>query len=149
MSKFIQGIYKLKNQGKYVGDPNNIVFRSSWELKLLQWLDLNNNILRFASEEVIIPYVSPVDGKVHRYFPDFAIEYKTVTGEIKRAILEVKPECQTRMPHKPKRQTKRYLTEVQTYAVNLAKADAARKWCIENNFTFNVITEYDLGIKHR
>jgi len=149
MGKYHQGKYQLRNPQKYVGDVNNVVYRSSWEIKAMNWLDLNPSILKWGSEELIIPYISPKDGQLHRYFPDFVMQYKTSKGEIKHAILEVKPNAQCMMPVKPKRQTQRYLTEVLTYAVNQAKWEAAKVWCGKKGWDFVILDEYHLGIKKR
>ena len=137
------------NPNKYVGNPTEIWVRSSWERKLLGWLDNNPSILKYSSEELIIPYVSPVDGKVHRYFPDFIVQYRQSNGEVKKAVIEVKPNAQTKPPKTPKRQTARYLTEVKTYAVNMAKWEAAKIWCDKNGFSFWLFDEFTLGLKKR
>jgi len=149
MGKYFQGKYQPRNPQKYVGDVDNIVYRSSWELKAMNWLDSNTSILKWGSEELIIMYVSPKDGRPHRYFPDFVMQYKTSKGEIKHAILEVKPSVQCQMPKQPKRQTKRYLNEVVTYAVNQAKWEAARQWASKKGWDFVVLDEYALNIAKR
>ena len=77
MTKYYQGKYRPKNPIKYKGDPTNIVFRSSWELKAMKYFDLNENVLKWQSEELAVPYKSPIDGRWHRYFPDFLIEVRT------------------------------------------------------------------------
>ena len=77
------GRYNLKNKGKYKGDPNNIIWRSTWELKFLKYLDNHPNILEFSSEEHVVPYISPLDGKYHRYFVDFYLKVLTKEKEIK------------------------------------------------------------------
>lgn len=145
--KYYQGKYKLRNPQKYVGDPNNVIYRSSWELKVLVWLDNNNDVLSFSSEELTIPYISPLDGRIHRYFPDFVIKVKTRTGTIKTIIAEVKPYKQTIAPVPPKRKTKSYLKEVMTYGVNLAKWKAAEEYCLDRKWEFMKLTEVELGIQ--
>jgi hypothetical protein len=144
--KYHQGKYTPKYPEKYVGDASNIIHRSGWERKLLVWLDHNPSILKYASEEMFVPYMSPLDNRIHRYFPDFLIQYKKSDGSIRKAMLEVKPYAQTKMPE-PRKQTKRYLNEVATYAVNQAKWEAAQQWCKKNDFDFMVITEKELNIK--
>ena len=146
-SKYHQGFFHPKNPKKYKGNPNNIVYRSSWELKFMKWCDLNENVLEYGSEEFFIPYISPVDNRVHRYFPDFIIKVKEQTGETKTYVIEVKPKRQTREPKKPSRTTKRYLNEVKTYAINQAKWKYANEWCKDRKIEFKVITEDHLGIK--
>lgn len=126
---------------KYVGDPSNIIMRSSWETKFAIWCDKNPQIIRWSSEETIIPYVSPVDGRTHRYFVDFKIQ--TVNG--KTYLVEIKPFKQT-LPPESKRKTKRYLEEAATFLVNQAKWEYAKKYAKARNWEFIVITEKELGL---
>ena len=140
------GLFKPKNPQKYVGDPTNIVYRSSWECKVMSWLDRNPSIISWASEELIIPYKSPVDNRVHRYFPDFVVKVKSRDGKTKTMILEVKPKKQTLPPEPRKRMTKQYVNEVVTYGVNQAKWEAANEFCLDRGWEFRVLTENDLGI---
>ena len=146
-SKYYQGFFHPKNPEKYKGNSNNIIYRSSWELKFMKWCDLNENILEYGSEEFWIPYRSPVDGRVHKYFPDFIIKVKEQTGQIKTYVVEVKPKKQTIEPKVPKRKTKSYLYEMKTYVVNQAKWKAAKEFCDDRLIEFKVITEDHLGIK--
>ena len=138
------GWFKPKNPTKYKGDPNNIVYRSSWELRVMKWLDEHPSIVWWASEELPIPYVSPVDNKVHRYFPDFVAKVKQANKET-TMVLEVKPYKQTQKPTQ-KRQTKRFLQEVVTYAVNQEKWRAADLFCKEHGWQFKILTEKELGL---
>jgi hypothetical protein len=108
---------------------------------------LNENILQWGSEEFYIPYISPVDNRVHKYFPDFIIKVKESTGQIKTYVIEVKPKKQTRPPTKKSRVTKSYLYEMKTYAVNEAKWKAAQEFCADRLIEFKIITEDELGIK--
>jgi hypothetical protein len=140
------GLFKPKNPRKYVGDHTNIVYRSSWECKVMSWLDNNPDIISWASEELIIPYISPVDGRYHRYFPDFLVKVKTKDGSTKTLLLEVKPKRQTLPPKQQKRLTKQYINEVATYGVNQAKWKAANEYCLDRKWEFKVITEDDLGL---
>lgn len=138
-----QGKFKPKRPEKYVGDVDNIIFRSSWEHKFLIWCDTNPNVLKYASEEMVIPYISPVDNMQHRYFVDFVIMVKTKSGEIKKYAVEIKPEAQT-VPPKQKKQTKKYLAEMSTYMVNQAKWKAADQFCSSKGIEFLVLTERHL-----
>ena len=148
MAGTIKSRYKPEYPKKYKGDPNNIICRSSWERKFCRWCDLNENILEWGSEEFCIPYRSPVDRRVHRYFPDFIIKVREQTGDIKRYVIEVKPKKQTRPPvQTTKKRTKTYINEVKTYAVNEAKWKAADEWCKDRLLEFKIITEDQLGIK--
>jgi hypothetical protein len=145
--KYNQGYFRPQNPQKYLGNPNNIVYRSGWELKFMKWCDRNENVLEYGSEEFWIPYRSPVDNKVHRYFPDFIIKVREQNGDIKTYVIEVKPKRQTMEPKVPKRKTKSWLYEMKTYAVNQAKWKAAQEFCADRLIEFKVITEDHLGIK--
>ena len=113
---------------------------------MMDWLDRNPNIISWASEELIIPYISPVDGRWHRYFPDFLVKMKTKDGKLKTMLLEVKPKKQSQPPEPQKRITKRYITEVTTYGVNQSKWKAANEYCLDRGWEFQVITEDHLGL---
>lgn len=141
-----QGIFRPKNPQKYIGDPNNIVYRSSWECKVMNWFDQNDDIISWASEELIIPYKSPIDNRFHRYFPDFLVKVKTRDGAMKTLMIEVKPKKQTVPPEPRKRVTKQYITEVTTYGVNQAKWKAAHEYCLDRGWEFKIMTEEHLGL---
>lgn len=142
---YYQGKYKPENPSKYRGDINNIVYRSSWEFKSMKFCDLNPNILFWGSEETIIPYISPLDGRPHRYFMDLTIWVKNQDGTIGKALIEIKPYDQTQEPVKKQgKPTKRYMEEVSTYVVNRAKWDAARVLCEKEGWKFVIWTEREL-----
>ena len=142
-----KGKYQPSFPRKYKGDPTNIIFRSLWERKFMVYCDKNANVLEWASEEIAIPYVSPVDHRSHRYFPDFYMKVKETDGAIKKYVIEVKPLKQCSPPKKPKRQTKGYIREAFEYAKNQAKWKEAREWCADRQWEFKVVTEKELGIK--
>ena len=142
-----KGKYKVRAPYKYKGNPTKVIYRSLWERKFMTYCDTNINILEWGSEEVYMWYRSPVDNRPHRYFPDFYIKVREKNGTIKKYIIEVKPQKQTKPPAKPKRQTKGYLREAFEYAKNQAKWKAANEWCLDRGFEFKVITEKELGIK--
>lgn len=146
-----KGFFKPKNPNKYKGDPTNIVYRSSWEFKLMTYLDVHPDIIEWASEEFCIPYKSPIDGKIHRYFPDFHVKKKTSEGNVETVVIEVKPKNQVLPPAaqvtKTNKPTKRYIREVMTYGVNEAKWKAARSFCADRKWKFVIMTESELGIK--
>jgi len=146
MTKYLQGKYIVRNKNKYMGDHNNVVYRSSWELKFLAWCDNNPNVVEFSSEEIVIPYKSPVDGKYHRYFVDCFVKVKDKDGNIKSYLIEIKPKKQTKEPEIQRRVTKRYITEVTTWGVNQAKWKAATEYCLDRNWEFKLITEDHLGL---
>ena len=140
-----KGRFKPKNPQKYKGDANNIIYRSTWEIKVMNYLDENPNVIWWGSEELPIPYYSPVDRKKHRYFPDFIAKMRKADGTVMTYVIEVKPEKQTQPPTQ-KRKTQRYLTEVATYAVNQAKWKAADLFCKVHGWQFQLITEKELGL---
>lgn len=142
-----KGLFKPKYPQKYKGNPTNIIYRSLYELKLMMYLDRNQNVIEWASEEFFVPYKSPLDGKIHRYFPDFWVKKKNKEGLTETIVIEVKPKTQTIPPAPQKEITKRYLYEVQTWGVNQAKWEAANKYCQHKGWKFMLATEKELGIK--
>jgi hypothetical protein len=140
------GRFIPKNPKKYMGDSNNIVYRSSWECRVMNWLDQNDDIISWASEELIIPYISPVDNRYHRYFPDFIVKMRTRNGQLRTMMLEVKPKKQTEPPEPRKRVTKQYISEVTTWGVNQSKWKAAREYCLDRGWEFKILTEEHLGL---
>lgn len=149
MAESIKSKYKPSFPRKYKGNPNNIICRSSWERKFCRYCDLNENVLEWGSEEFFIPYVSPVDNRVHRYFPDFFIKYKDKSGKKRSVVIEVKPKKQVKEPKRnPKRKTQAWYYEVKTWVVNQAKWKAARSYCADRKYEFKIMTEDDLGISH-
>ena len=134
--RYKQGKYIPRLPKKYKGDYRNIVYRSSWEYKFMQWCDNTSSVVEWGSEEIAIPYISPVDGKRHKYYPDFYVKVKN-----KKYMVEVKPTRQTKEPKTQKKITKRYVTEVVTYSVNKAKWKAAEEFCKDHNMEFKVLTE--------
>lgn len=142
-----KGKYKPSFPDKYHGDVTSIIYRSLWERKFCVYCDTNERIIEWSSEEKAIPYRSPLDGKIHRYFPDFLIKVKESDGRIKKYMIEIKPSKQTVPPPKPKRQTQKYISEVYEYAKNQSKWESAREWCADHGYEFKVITEHELGIK--
>ena len=144
-----KGRYNPVNPKKYKGNPQNIIYRSLWERKFMVYCDTNDKGLEWGSEEIIIPYISPWDGKKHRYFPDFYIKVKQSNGNLKKFIIEVKPKKQTRPPKPVVRKTKRWKNEVRTFGVNEAKWKHATKWCKDNDMEFKILTEEELGIRYK
>ena len=142
----LKGKYIPRNSAKYRGDYRNIIYRSSWELKFMKYCDMNPNILEWGSEEIVIPYRSPLDNRVHRYFVDFYIKVKEVNGKVQKYLIEVKPKKQTKEPKVQKRMTKQYIYEVTEYAKNQAKWKAAQEYCDDRNYKFMLITEDELKV---
>lgn len=143
---YYKGKFTPKFPEKYTGDPTNIIYRSSWELKFMNWCDMSSSVLRYSSEETIIPYRCPTDSKLHRYFVDFKIDVRSKDGKIKTYLVEVKPAGQTKPPVYPGKRTKRYLTEALTFMKNQAKWEAAERYCQDRGWEFKIITEHELGI---
>lgn len=139
---FHKRIYKPIFPEKYAGDPSNIIMRSSWETMFASWCDKNPSIVKWSSEETIIPYRCPTDGKIHRYFVDFKITLKNG----KTYLVEVKPAKQCEPPVFPGKRTQRYLTESLTFIKNQAKWEAARNYCKDRGWEFKIITEKELGL---
>jgi hypothetical protein len=139
------GKFKPKHPEKYKGNAENIWFRSSWELKVMQWLDLSDNVMWWSSEELAIRYYNPVDNKIHRYFPDFIIKVKKKDNTEKTYVIEVKPEYQTKQPVK-KKKTQRFINESVTYIINQSKWKAATEFCKDHGWEFKILTEKDIGI---
>ena len=141
-----KGYYKPRNPNKYNGDPSNIIYRSSWERMCMVYFDNNPNVLQWGSEEVIVPYRSPIDGRLHRYYPDFLIKVLTSKGDTDTILIEVKPYSQTQPPTVRSRKTKKYINEVATYGINSSKWHFAKEYCKDRGWKFQIITEKELGI---
>jgi hypothetical protein len=148
-----KGRFKPKNPEKYKGDPTKIIYRSSWELHYFRWLDKHPDVVEWSSEEVIVWYVSPIDKKPHRYFPDCVVKKRVGDNKYETVMIEIKPFKQTRPPDpanknktKTGRVSRRYLNEVKTYAVNEAKWNYAEEYCKKRGWSFIKLTEKDLGI---
>lgn len=145
----LKGKYTPQNISKYKGNWKNIVHRSGWERQVMKYLDENEAVIEWSSEELIIPYTSPLDGLRHRYFPDFWIKVRRPDGELREYIWEVKPHAQSVQPtlteDATKAQKRRYALSVRTYAINMAKWTAARDICTQKGWTFHIITEKQLA----
>jgi hypothetical protein len=134
------------NKEKYAGDVNNIIMRSSWETRFASWCDRNPSVVRWSSEETIVPYLCPTDNKVHRYFIDFKIRVQAKDGTTKTYLIEVKPLKQTKPPEYPGRKTQKYLTESIMFVKNQAKWKAASEYAKDRGYEFKIITEKELGL---
>ena len=145
-----KGKYIPKNPQRYKGNPSQIIYRSLWERKFMVYCDKNDKVIEWGSEEVIVPYRSPWDGKIHRYFPDFYIKIKQSSGGVKKFIIEVKPEYQCKQPNKtPKKRTRKWYKEVQTYGINQAKWKSAIDWCANRGMEFKILTEKHLNPQYK
>jgi len=145
-----KGKYIPINRKKYVGNSSQVIYRSLWERKLMVYCDRNEKVIEWGSEEVIVPYRSPWDGKMHRYFPDFYMKVKQTNGTYKKFIIEVKPKAQCKEPIKsPKRKTKRWYKEVQTWGINQAKWKSAIDYCENRGMEFKILTEDHLNPQYK
>jgi len=141
-----KGKFKPKNLDKYAGDASKVVYRSLWERNAFRWCDTRSDVVRWNSEEVVIPYFCPTDKKWHRYYVDLLIEFKNG----KTVLVEIKPKKETVPPKKPARKTKRYINEVTTYIKNTAKWEAAVAFAKQHDVEFQIWHEdtlKSLGIK--
>lgn len=142
-----KGKFKPKYPEKYIGDPTNVIYRSLWEMRLMRYFDQHPGILKWGSEEIQIPYISPIDNRIHRYFPDFIIQTQNPDGTINTTVIEVKPHAQTKEPDRNQPKSRRYIKEVYTWGVNQAKWKAAEEYCRDRRWQFKIMTEKEIGIK--
>ena len=144
-SKYRQGVFDPRHKEKYKGSFP-ILYRSSWELKLMKWADANPSILSWGSESIVIPYQNPLTGRISRYFVDFNITMRDKNGEIKKFLIEVKPHSQTLPPVQKNKKTKSLIYQQAEYVKNQAKWQAAEAFCKAKGSTFVIITEKQLGL---
>lgn len=129
--------FNPKNISKYVGDASKINCRSLWERNVCKFCDDNINIKKWTFEEIAIPYLSPLDQKIHNYFPDFLIEFEQ-NGKLNTWMLEVKPKKQTFLKENASKKEKI------TWIINQAKWKAAQAYCQKHGMEFKVITEKEI-----
>jgi hypothetical protein len=144
--KYYSGRFRPKNIDKYAGDYTKIKYRSMWERQVFKWCDEKPHVIKWNSEEEVIPYRCKTDGKMHRYFMDLKVTFNN--GDT--YLIEIKPKAQTKEPKVRSRKTKKYIREVTTYAKNISKWEAAEKWCDKKGYRFAIWTEdtiKKLGIK--
>lgn len=140
-----RGKYRVKNVVKYKGDPTKVTYRSGLERKVMNYFDLHRDVIEWNSEEVIVPYRSPIDNRMHRYFVDFYVKMKDAEGNVSVMLVEVKPLAQCREPVKKSRVTRRYLTEVRTWGVNKAKWSAAKAYAESRGWRFVIMTDKEIN----
>lgn len=145
MGNSYKGKFSPKNPKKYAGDCDNIIYRSLWERKFMVFCDENPNILYWGSEELEIPYFSPLDNEYHRYYPDFIIKVKNKNNEVKTYIVEIKPEHQCKEP-KLKKSKRAFIQEMNQWIINNKKWEAAQKFADKHNWEFKILTEKTLKI---
>ena len=141
-----KGRYSPINKEKYQGNPTNVIYRSLWERKFMKWCDLSESVIKWGSEETVVPYVSPLDNKIHRYFIDFYVQLRDKDGILKSYLVEVKPKKYTEPPKtNPKRKTRAWFSEVKNWGVNEAKWKAAEEFAKDKNWQFIILTEDHLN----
>ena len=138
-----KGKFSIKHRDKYLGNPTKIIYRSLWEKQFMEFCDNNPNIIKWCSEEIIIPYYFPIDKKWHKYYPDFYIMYKTKNQEIKESVVEIKPIKQVLKPKRGKKR-KRFLQENVTWVKNQSKWKYAGEYCKQRGWEFKIFTEKEL-----
>ena len=137
----LKGRFKPRHPEKYKGDSNNIIYRSSWERDVMSWLDMREDVVAWMSEERCVWYYNPVSKKNSRYFPDFIVRYKR-DDVIHEEMIEVKPSRHVKGPNpNPKRRTKSWMNDVQTYVINQAKWKAAETYCEDRGWRCRLLTE--------
>ena len=139
-----QGWFVPRNPEKYRGDVTKIRYMSSWELKCDEFLDNSTSVLEWSSEELVIPYLKPTDGKVHRYFPDYWVKYRNRDGEIIEEVWEIKPSKEVSPPTRRGKRKKQQLYEQLTHAINIAKWKQAQAFCNQRGWKFRILTEKEL-----
>ena len=140
-----KGRYKPNNPEKYIGNPTNIIYRSLLERRFMVYCDKSNSILEWGSEEVIVPYKSPIDNRMHRYFVDFIVKLKNKDGIKETLLIEVKTKKQCSAPKKPKKKTRKYITEVKNWGINSAKWKAATEYAENKGWRFIIMTDETLA----
>lgn len=140
-SKYRQGIFTPNNSHKFIG--NKAVYRSGLELKFFRFCDTNENVIKWGSENIIIPYISPLDGRVHRYFVDNYVVIREGSN-IKKYLIEIKPLKQTLPPQTKYKKREHLIYEQQQYVINQAKWESAKQYCSKHNLNFLILTEKDL-----
>jgi len=137
--EYSQGYFIPTHPEKYVGDKDKIYYRSSWELHFFKFLDGNPNVLKWASENVVVHYVKPTDGQVHRYIVDIWMQHQNKHGDISTDLVEIKPLSQS-VTSKSKNHKRRLIENIQV-AINHAKWDAAKKYAAKRGWNFKIVTE--------
>jgi hypothetical protein len=138
-----KGFYRIRNPEKYRGNPTQCVFRSLWERKFMKFCDFNKNVLSWSSEEIKVPYRSPMDNRIHRYFVDFWVEMVNKEGKIQKYLIEIKPKRQTIEPVL-KKSKRSFVNEMRTFIINTEKWKSARNFCENRGWKFLILTEDQL-----
>ncbi len=138
-----KGYFKPRHPEKYLGDLNNIVYRSSWELSFMNFLDGNICVEKWGSEIIAIPYRKPTTGRIHKYYPDFWVKYRK-NGKTIQEVIEVKPYRETKAPKTTGKNKKTQLYESITWSINKAKWRSAKLFCDKYGLNWRILTEKEL-----
>ena len=146
MPKTLQGKFRPKNPDKYKGNVGDILYRSSWELEFMKWCDKTPAVILWQSEEKRIRYYDPVKKRNRIYYPDFLVKYINKDGRVLTEMVEVKPIRQVKGPNpNPKKKTKSWMNQVNTYITNQCKWKAAEEYCQEQGWEFRLLTEQNIS----
>lgn len=152
---FKQGWYNILNISKFMPPSDKFMksfnestqsvnYKSSYELRAFKYADMHPSILKWSIEPFAIQYIKPTTQKVHRYYIDMYLEFKS--GD--KFLVEIKPFSETKPPRKPSKKTDKsilnYNRAIQTYLINQAKWKAATEFAQVNNMKFIILTEKDL-----
>lgn len=94
-------------------------YSSSYEKRFMNELEINPEVISYDKCRSSIEY--ELEGKIHRYLPDFVINWSNGLKE----IIEVKPKCFI------------------GFGVNPTKFAYAEPYCKSKGYEFRVVTEFD------
>ena len=138
-----QGIFRPNNKSKCKSEI--CIYRSDLERRYMIWLDNCSSVVSWGSEKIVIPYIKPIDGRLHKYFTDFNFTIKDKNGELHKFLVEIKPAKQCSPPSTKNRKNKMNLLKEQiTYSTNAAKWKAASEWANKHGYKFTIVTENDI-----
>jgi len=165
-AKTKQGYYKVSNKEKYIGDPELIIYRSSWEFGFCKYCDMSPSVKRWSSEPVSIPYYdrvskleecaklgldpnNPSNWEVKNYNTDFWYEVDTGNGKTEKIFVEIKPSYKLKKPippldNAPLKEQRIFVKNAKEYLTNEAKFAALKGWADQHGSKFYVFTEHTL-----
>ena len=162
-SNYNQGNYIPKNKDKVIklNTQGGVYFRSSWEKKIMHWLDSNSTITKWGAECLRIPYqMTHFDNgdtkiKEHSYFPDFYYEMRLSDDTLKQVVVEVKPmkefqmvqdlnEGKLNVPENGMKKLKNFEYDLKMAYKNKQKWETMINWCNKKGYDFIIITEQHL-----
>jgi hypothetical protein len=154
--RYKKGFYIIQNPEKYIGNPQEVIYQSSWEFAFCKFCDLNDRVIKWCGEGLQIAYQITNDiGTIetHRYYPDFYLEMNTPGDKEKyeKFLIEIKPKKDCEFPVQPKTQTLKMLENyeyaLRTHKKNLYKWAFTKQWCEKRGIKFIIVTELDLKKK--